>query len=650
MNFKFETIQDSFPDLSRYDTLCVDIETTSGNKNEVGLDFYKDSVQICGWGISTIEEQEEDRKAFYLPIRHNLDLMSPLKNVDISKATEWLKEHVFTKTLINHNIKFDMRFAWKDGLYPEKDLICTTTMGRIVNNEFMELSLDYLCKFYFQEGKSNAELKAYLKSIKSKDYGDVPIDIMARYNCQGDLRQTVNLYHRLKKDIPIESLELWQTEIKLTKVLLHAEVMGVKVDHKKLNENYTKTIDEVMESLEKIQSIGGPRTACLNPNSSKSIKKFLFSEYGLTPKRKTKKGTLSWDHNELVASRHPVAIEIANYSKATHFLSTYCDGYQKRVSVKGFLHGNFNQFGTNSGRLSSSDPNLQNANKLAGEVLCCHDGDIIFAYDYSQIEYRIVAHYGNDERIIKAYNENPFVDFHQTIADLLGIPRQSGKTVNFALIYGAGKPKLLLMLMVNIINNRKDTEMIKKLFSFLDIYDETQMQLTESKVSYIANRIYDKYHAQIPMIRILQRQIRERVFSKRQLRNFYGRIYRFPDPAFHYVGLNRLGQGTAGDFVKRKLVEVGEKFFPEKPSAKSIKLLTTIHDSLFLSVPKERATYELYKEIKDTLEDRKTFRVPITATGKIGHKNLTKCIEFDKNFLDTKENVEYVIEHGEKPV
>lgn len=644
----FSIIQDikDLPSFKKKELLCIDCETVSHDDKEGGLHFWKEKSWVAGWGISTCEKDVNQRRVYYIPIRHVLTTLSPYKNLEINPVIDWMKNEVFTKDLVNHNIKFDLKFAYKDGLYPQGKCICTATMARLVNNEFLRLNLGALSNFYLGETKLDTEVKAYLRSIKSKDYGKVPIDILARYTCEGDLRLTVNLYHILKEEMPKESLELWETEIALTKVLLNAEITGIRVDTEALKRISKVYIQKQIDALVKINTEMGDKAKALDPNSPQSIKKFLISNFGLTSSKKTAKGNPSWDYNSLKATNNPVASAIADFSKASHYYNTFCEGYNIRLSSDNYLYGNFNQFGTNSGRLSSNDPNLQNASKEAMQTLCPHPDCIVFGFDYSQIEYRIVAHYGNDERIISAYSTDPFTDFHQRIADILGIPRQQAKTVNFALIYGAGKPKLLLMLAVSILDNLKNEHITKKLFEFLGITEQEKMVFNDRKIDYLVNAIYDKYHKEVPMVRSLQKAIKKRVYEVKKLRNFFGRVYRFPNPEMHYVGLNRLGQGTAGDFVKKKLVELHEKILNELPNKNSPSLLTTVHDSFFLSIPKEQATYELYSKIKSTLEDHTTFRVPITVTGKIGHKNLADCVEFTKDFPDTKENVEKVITYG----
>lgn len=644
----FSIIQDikDLPSFKKKELLCIDCETVSHDDKEGGLHFWKEKSWVAGWGISTCEKDVNQRRVYYIPIRHVLTTLSPYKNLEINPVIDWMKNEVFTKDLVNHNIKFDLKFAYKDGLYPQGKCICTATMARLVNNEFLRLNLGALSNFYLGETKLDTEVKAYLRSIKSKDYGKVPIDILARYTCEGDLRLTVNLYHILKEEMPKESLELWETEIALTKVLLNAEITGIRVDTEALKRISKVYIQKQIDALVKINTEMGDKAKALDPNSPQSIKKFLISNFGLTSSKKTAKGNPSWDYNSLKATNNPVASAIADFSKASHYYNTFCEGYSIRLSSDNYLYGNFNQFGTNSGRLSSNDPNLQNASKEAMQTLCPHPDCIVFGFDYSQIEYRIVAHYGNDERIISAYSTDPFTDFHQRIADILGIPRQQAKTVNFALIYGAGKPKLLLMLAVSILDNLKNEHITKKLFEFLGITEQEKMVFNDRKIDYLVNAIYDKYHKEVPMVRSLQKAIKKRVYEVKKLRNFFGRVYRFPNPEMHYVGLNRLGQGTAGDFVKKKLVELHEKILNELPNKNSPSLLTTVHDSFFLSIPKEQATYELYSKIKSTLEDHTTFRVPITVTGKIGHKNLADCVEFTKDFPDTKENVEKVITYG----
>ena len=381
-----------------------------------------------------------------------------------------------------------------------------------------------------------------------------------------------------------------------------------------------------MEISEKLNEIAGEE---INPGSKKDITEILVNRLGFQPVTYTKpsvrfpNGQVQWTTENLKLLRNPIANLFAEYSHLTHFYSTYCEGFENRIGDDNKLHTDFQQSGALTGRLSSRGPNLQNLPPEAIEFLLARQGEILLKFDYSQIEYRIFGHYANDENIINQYITNVNTDFHQRVADMLNCDRGSAKTMNFGLLYGKGKKKLLKEIIDMMIDN-----------------PELDLSKYGSTPEEIASNFYNAYHNKIPSLRQLNNRVQNKINTTKELRNYLGRFYYFEydeqnDRIFNvYAGLNYLCQGTAADIFKDRMVFVCNKY-------KDLHLLSNIHDALYWSCDKDY-TIEIYDELKHDLENLDPpMRIPIVATGEVSIGNLGASVE-------VKESIEQALLESEK--
>lgn len=632
---------DDLPKFGKRETLCIDLETTTfrdklpkEDKREA-FDPWK-GIRACGIAICKMDGSE----SWYIPIRHNSSVDDGYKNLNLKEVRKWFKKLLRSgRDVVNHNIKFDARVWHFDGCKVAGNLLDTMVLARIVDNTLPSYSLAYLTG-----AKGNA-VAQYIKSIKSDDYGRAPISLMGEY-AQNDVIITAKLYNDLKAKLTEHTKKVWKVEAELTRYTLDAEINGVKVAAKRLRMTYKEIVLEMIELEQRIHELVGIE---FDPASDAELAKIMEGRLGLKPKSYTKTGKPQWNATNLKSCGHEAGPLLAEYRHLAHFSSTYCNGWLRRIDDNRRLHPNFKQSGTVTGRFSSSDPNLQNLPPEAEGFVLPDDGCVIIGFDYSQIEYRLFAHYANATDILKQYHDDIKTDFHKALADTLGIPRSMAKRLNFGFLYGMGKKRLLrqlrdgtvdVMLTIEKLSDRDDLskkeqyeldaacETRNKLYNFLDDDRREALKyslekLTEDDMSTIASNIWREYHAKFPMINGLRKRVSSVIYARGEIRNWCGRTYTI-DREKAYIGVNYLIQGSAADIFKQRLLAVLKAF----PYAK---LITNIHDSAYFSVPKERGK-EFFVACKEVLLDVQTpegvpaLRVPLLVDGKVSAKTMGAAV------------------------
>ena len=329
--------------------------------------------------------------------------------------------------------------------------------GKIILNDFK----NYLKTLRITHGALrivfDLELAAYLlyperdKKIRNEEFLPIRNEEVGIRNC---LAETVATFEKLAPQYEqnladANLMKLYrEIELPLTEVLAKMEMRGVFVDKTRLEEKSVEMSERITALEKNIYELAGET---FNVNSSKQLADILFVKLKLPPVKKTKSG-FSTDAEVLEALKpqHPLAAEILNFRALTKLKSTYLDGLGKLIGSDGRIHTNFNQTVTATGRLSSSDPNLQNipvrtdeGREIRAFFKPGEGYDCILSADYSQIELRLLAHMSGDENLIDAFNKEQ--DIHaRTAAEVFGVPidavtpdlRRKAKAVNFGIVYG----------------------------------------------------------------------------------------------------------------------------------------------------------------------------------------------------------------------
>ncbi len=419
---------------------------------------------------------------------------------------------------------------------------------------------------------------------------------------------TVKVIHRLKRVLQ-EKLEEFQLkelfydiEMPLSYVLAKMEINGIKIDVEYL-EKMKKELENKISQLEReIYDLAGEE---FNINSPKQLGIILFEKLGCPVIKKTQTG-YSTDISvlETLAKDYEIAEKIILYRQFTKLLSTYVDALIKLVNKNtGRIHTTFNQTGTATGRLSSSDPNLQNIpirtelGKDIRRAFVSEEGNFLYSFDYSQIELRILAHMSEDENLVNAFIEGK--DIHTiTASEIFGISeshvtsamRRAAKAVNFGIIYGISDYGLSQNLG---IDRKEAREYIKRYFERYPKVKEFIEKLKESarEKGYVTTLFNRRRY--LPGINSKYRNVRE--FSER-------------------AAINTPIQGSAADLIKVSMIKVERFLEEEKPEAK---LVLQIHDELLIEAPEEYES-SLIKEVREIMENCIKLRVPLKVDVKIG--------------------------------
>ena len=386
----------------------------------------------------------------------------------------------------------------------------------------------------------------------------------------------------------------YELEMPLSLVLADMESTGVQVDVERLQRMGAEINDRLKAIESRIYEMAGET---FNINSPKQLGVILFEKLGLPVIKKTKTGySTSADILEQLASSHDVIKEILEYRQLGKLQSTYIEGLQKVVH-KGKIHTRFNQVLTQTGRLSSIDPNLQNipirleeGRKIRQAFVPSEKDWIIFAADYSQIELRVLAHIANDEKLIEAFREDHDIHtetamsvFHVEAEEVTSNMRRHAKAVNFGIVYGISDYGLSQSLNIT----RKEAG--KFIDRYLDSYPGVKNYMEEI----VADAKQQGYVSTLLHRRRYLPDITSRNFN---LRSFAER-----------TAMNTPIQGSAADIIKKAMIEMAKRLESEGMQAK---LLLQVHDELIFEAPKDEI--EKLKEIvPDVMENAVELSVPL---------------------------------------
>ena len=459
----------------------------------------------------------------------------------------------------------------------------------------------------------DVELAAYLLEPSSKDYSDenlcklneieLPTTQNEEYKSYRALAVYDFLCEKLNSEIKANEQEklLVDIEIPLADVLAKMENIGFDVDRQGI-EDYGKMLSEQIKSLEK--SIYESSGTQFNINSPKQLGKVLFEDLGLPCKKKTKSGySTNAEVLEGLRYEHPVVEMVLQYRTLAKLNSTYCEGLLKVIGDDGRIHSSFNQTETRTGRISSTEPNLQNIpvrTELGREMrrfFCAREGWVLVDADYSQIELRVLAHIAHDKNMIEAFKNND--DIHAiTASQVFGMPldmvtpimRNRAKAVNFGIVYGIGAFSLAKDIGVS---NKEASTYIKNYLSHYSGVDEYMKNVVEKA----------KQDGYVETMFGRRRYLPELTSGKHILRAFGERVAR-----------NMPIQGTAADIIKIAMVKVNDRIKREGLKAR---LILQVHDELIVEAPQEESEI-VAKLLQEEMENAVSLDVPLTADAAIG--------------------------------
>lgn len=394
---------------------------------------------------------------------------------------------------------------------------------------------------------------------------------------------------------------LEKVEIPLAKVLAYMENIGIEADAQGI-EQFGKMLGEQIENLQsKIYNSVGEE---FNINSPKQLGVALFEKLGLPCKKKTKSGySTNAEVLEGLINEHPVVPMILQYRTLAKLKSTYCDGLLKVIGKDGRIHSNFNQTETRTGRISSTEPNLQNIpvrTELGREMrkfFKAKEGWVFVDADYSQIELRVLAHISGDKNMIQAFKDNE--DIHTiTASQVFGMPlemvtpimRSRAKAVNFGIVYGIGAYSLAKDIGVT---NKEAKRYIDSYLAHYSGVDEYMKNIVEkAKKDGYVETMYGR-----------RRYLPELTAGNHMTRAFGERVAR-----------NMPIQGTAADIIKIAMVKVFNRLQQENLQSQ---LILQIHDELIVEAPQDEAM-RVAMILQEEMENAVKLDVPLVADAAIG--------------------------------
>ena len=584
---------ESFPDLSNYDEIAIDLETKDPDLKNTGSGSVTGKGHIVGIAVAV-----QDWAGYY-PIRHEGG-----GNMDHGAVSRWLQDVLKTPaTKIFHNAMYDVCFLRAERFEIQGRIVDTMIAGSLVDENRFRYDLGSLGRDYVGIGKNEAVLKETADhwgiDAKSEMY-KLPAMYVGEY-AEQDAVLTLKLWQEMKKEIESQDIEdIFNLETELFPCLVDMRFLGVRVDLEAAHKLKQELVSEEKKCLEKVWKETGVDVQIW---AARSIEK-VFQHQKLPYEKTAKTEAPSFTKNFLQNHSNELVKQIARAREINKAHTTFIDTILKHEH-NGRIHAEINQIrsdqgGTVTGRFSYANPNLQQIparNKDLGprirSLFIPEQGCTWGCFDYSQQEPRLVTHYASLDGLYKvnevldAYNDGE-ADFHQIVADMANIPRSQAKTINLGLFYGMGKNKL-----------------------------QAELGITKED----AESLFRTYHDKVPFVKMLMESVSRRAQDRGYVRTLLGRRCRFPlwEPnqfgihkplkheeallehgpgirrAFTYKALNKLIQGSAADMTKKAMVELyKEGIVPH----------IQVHDELDISVSNNA------DKIKEIMEHAVKLEVP----------------------------------------
>jgi len=589
-----------YPDLSKAPEIAIDLETKDPNLKTKGSGWATFDGHIVGFAVAALGQQ------WYFPIGHDAG-----GNMDLSMTTAWMQDILkLPCPKIFHNASYDVGWLLVNGFEIKGKIIDTMIAAALINENRFSFSLNACAKDYLGEIKNETFLNEKAKEWGIDPKGDLwklPAGYVGFY-AEQDAGLTLRLWDRFKTEISKQSLhDVWDMEMELLPILIDTRRTGIRVDEEKAAELKKEFIKKEKQVLHKIKQ---DTTLDVDIWAARSVAQ-IFDRIGVEYPRTPKTGDPSFTQNWLVNCDNPIAQLIREAREINKFHSTFIDSIQRYVH-KGRIHSEINQLrsdqgGTVSGRLSYSNPNLQQIparNKEFGDkirsLFLPEEGKQWGSFDYSQQEPRLVAHYAasiNDTfqskgaaEFIEAY-KNEAADFHQIVADMAGITRTQAKTINLGLFYGMGKNKLARELG---IDKDRAEDLLRRYGDRVPFVRGLATEVSSSASKYGFIRTIRGRKCRFDMWEPATFGM-NKAMQYEEAKAIYGNNIR---RAFTYKALNRLIQGSAADQTKQAMINCFKAGY--KP-------ILQIHDELCFSIEKEDDIKGVKEIMENAIED---LRVP----------------------------------------
>ncbi len=597
VNSKYQTISTSkglkewAKKLDQCKAFAIDTETSS-----------LDTITADLIGISLSVEEE---KGCYIPIGHDYDdVPNQLSLDDVVKIIGKSVEANQSKA-VGQNLKFDIPILSRHGITLSNFLGDTMLMSYVLNSTATRHSMDRMAEHYLQLSTIKY---TDITGTASKQISFSKVDITTATNYAAeDADITLRLYNHLAESLKGHSKQLKlleDIEYPLVIALIATETNGAKVDKKKLAAHSKELGKKIEVLIKKAHKLGGQE---FNLDSPKQLLEILYQKQGLPVLQKTPKGQPSTNEATLqrLAEEYDLPKVILEYRTLAKLKSTYTDSLIAMENpATGRIHTSYHQAVTSTGRLSSTEPNLQNIpiktseGRRIREAFIPEKGNVLISADYSQIELRIMAHLSGDKNLTNAFNNN--LDVHSaTAAEIFGVDindvdsdqRRSAKAINFGLMYGMSAFGLTRQLDIT----RAEAQ------SYLDTYFERYTGVRDYMDNVRAEAKEDLYVQTIMGRRLYVNEINAANGLRRQ--------------AAERAAINAPLQGSAADIIKKAMLDVDAWITNE--ASDTTKMIMQVHDELILEVKKSESE-DILNKVKEIMETAVDLNIPLIVEASIG--------------------------------
>lgn len=585
-----QAVQDWIQRIKASECFAVDTETTSVK--------YK-QAELVGISLAVTENE-----AAYIPVAHTTACANEQLSRDwvLSELKPILENPKYKK--VGQHIKYDTHIFERYGIQLAGTAYDTMLESYVLNSTATRHDMDSLAAHYLNYETVSFDSIAG-KGAKQKTFDQIPLETAGHYACE-DADITLRLHHRLHEALSqVSSLQqlYQQVEHPLIAVLQSMESVGTLIDPELLAQHSESLAERIDELEDEAYELAGSE---FNLNSPKQLQTLFFEKLGMPILKKTPKGQPSTAEAVLqeLALDYPLPAVILEHRTLTKLKNTYTDPLPALINPDtGRVHTSYHQAITSTGRLSSSDPNLQNIpirseeGRKIRQAFIAPKGRVLIAADYSQIELRIMAHLSADKGLLAAFSEN--LDVHRmTAAEIFGIEpdevsgeqRRQAKAINFGLIYGMSAFGLA-----------------------------KQINVSRAQASDYMQRYFERY----PGVLEYMEGIREQAARLGYVETLFGRRLYVPDiharnaarrQAAERTAINAPMQGTAADIIKKAMINVHQWLNNEHQNAF---LLMQVHDELIVEAPQQQAD-AVMQGLINTMSSAADLNVPLLVEAGVG--------------------------------
>jgi DNA polymerase-1 len=579
----------SIDDLSMIENLIHESKCFAFDTETTSIDSLE--AELVGVSFSF-----EANSGYYLPIAHQEKTA-----ISRDEALRWLKQIIEASQdkVIGQNLKYDLQVLRNHQINIQRFHADTMLMSYSINSTASRHNLDALAEYYLNIKTIKFEDVMGKGKNKLKNFSEVPIKEATNYAAE-DADITLQLYKTFETKIDDKTTKMLQEiEYPMIFVLMEMEATGALIDIKHLNSLSNNFGSKLINLVQKIHKHSG---VVFNIDSPKQLSEVLFDKMGIEAKglKKTSSGYYSTSESVLqkLSDENEIIKDILEYRTLAKLKSTYTDKLSEICDLGSRVHTSYHQAVTSTGRLSSSDPNLQNIpirtkdGIVIREAFIAPQGKKLLAIDYSQIELRLMAHYSNDEIMVKSFNNNE--DIHKrTASEIFGVDiqdvdddmRRKAKTINFGLLYGMSAFGL-----------------------------SNQLSVTRAEADIFLESYFDRYSG----VSAFMKNIVEDAKGKKYVETLHGRKIHVPNiessnylmrQASERAAINGPLQGSAADIIKIAMIKIAKWI---EGNDQEIKMILQVHDELIFEVPGSYGEENIQPIIK-LMEQSTEINVPLKA-------------------------------------